>query len=601
MPASLKDTAQAFADKLAVRVFPFKIDEDGKKKPLVTHWNRRASRDTSTFADDLWAQADGYGVMPAGYTVIDFDTPDALRTFASKLRGDAVDTMIVDTPRGLHMWFRGETAHKDGLFEHVDIRSGDEKGYIIGPGSVDPSRHAEWVAREGSWEVAQMPTKIRNLIMLALPDRADRPAQVERANGGTWDELLGAGRNHALNALKGTLLRKGVPESAANEMVRTANSLLPEPLSESEMKSTVLLPKPDWERGPLELSVPLTPNEVLGRWLTMDDIVRMPPPSYIIDPIFPEGTVNIMFGPPGSYKSFVALDWAARISAGLPLPGYNPVPRPDLVVPDFGTVRRRMKVLYVAAEGVGGLGSRVRASLVARDSGLLVERNGWNLTDIGQVSLLRQAMIENGIQLVIYDTLRKISAGADENSVQDMGGLMTNLERMAVDDNITTMLIHHSNKTEGGRNFRGSSALEGDAYNMWNVRKGGSMEAIVEATKFKDAEMLTVRAHLELNESAGSLFVSGYGSARTPDEAREAKAADVTEKHLAVEARVLKLIRERDGNINREEIASVLDLNLKGTVDRTLGRLKDEDVLRRDGTARTGRYLLRPPLGWPHQ
>lgn len=499
MPENLKATAQAFANKLAVRVFPFRITADGKKQPLVAQWNRAASRDASKFSDEMWAQADGYGVMPDGYTVLDFDSGKALAEFGRATGNLDIDTMVVSTPRGTHVWFRGETRHVNGLVEHVDVRSGPEKGYIIGPGSYDPNRNAGWEALENSWEVAQLPARIREYVM--NPGERTPLVRSEGTND-SWDSLLGQGRNVALTALKGTLIRKGIPESVANNLILAANSSLPEPLPRAELDATVLNSKREWEGGELEL--PLQPSEIGDRWLSVEDVQRLPPPSFIIDPIFPEGTVNVMFGPPGSYKSFIALDWAARITSGQGLPGMLPL------LPPVGHIAKTRRVLYVAAEGVGGLGKRVRASDAILSSTLRFEPNAWAMNVKEKSDMLRLAVDEAGIQLIFFDTLRKTAPGADENSVQDMGRLMSMFEEMSVKDGVTVVLVHHSNRGEG-HNFRGSSTIEGDAYNMWKITQQSPLVALIETQKFKDAEPVAMTAHLEVSEAAQSLYVAAYG------------------------------------------------------------------------------------------
>lgn len=508
---TIKETAQAFADKLAVRVFPFKVTPDASKpgkvikQPMISAWNRGASRDTSKFSDKLWAEATGYGVMPDGYTVVDIDGVAAQRAFAAGVGREAftVDTMIVDTPRdngGVHIWFKGETRHKDGLIPDVDIRSGSTKGWIVGPGSQDPIRGGAWVAREGSYEVATVPPRIRSFI--DNPGTASEPMVRQEGVNDSWDTLLGQGRNVALTALKGTLLRHGLTEDAANELIIAANTTLSEPLSRQELEGTVLKDKGDWERGQLEL--PITPSEVAARWLTVEAVEAMPPPNFLIDPVFPEGTVNVMFGPPGSYKSFIALDWAARLTSGMPLPDYLPNNPPAGIIP------RKKHVLYVAAEGVGGLGKRVRASDTIRDSTLLFEPNAWAMNVDARADMLRAAVGDRGIQVIFFDTLRKTAPGADENSVQDMGKLMTLFEEMSTRDGVTVVLVHHSNRGEG-RSFRGSSVIEADAYNMWKVTQTSThLEARISAEKFKDAEPVNMLAALKLNEQAQSLYVSGY-------------------------------------------------------------------------------------------
>lgn len=594
-----REVAQAFADKHGVRVFPIHVYADeskpGKlrKEPMVKAWQRAASSDTSKFDDDMWARADGYGVMPDGYTVLDFDNKQAMQTFTSTFGDDLPDTMLVKTPNGVHVWFRGESAHSNSkLIQGLDVRSGSEKGWAVGPGSEGPYGET-WSVVEGNQFVAELPPRVHQFIMSGQRTPSDASRQDA---GGEWEELLGRGRNVALTHLKGTLMRRGVPESTANEMIRAANAALEQPLPRDELESTVLADKA-WERGKLELQVPVSVEDIVGRWKTMEQVLHLPPPSYIIDPVFPEGTVNIMFGPPGSYKSFVAIDWAARIASGEPLPPL--LPR----LPPPGTIPGRRKVLYVAAEGMGGLSKRVRASAAVKRSPLMVEDRAWNLMDREQLMLLREALIAEGVQLVVYDTLRKVSPGADENKVQDMGKLMSHLEFLAVEDHITSLLIHHSNRSEGGRSYRGSSSLEGDAYNMWSVTRDTeqALTAKIEAHKFKDAEHVNMRALLAVNEAAQSLYVDGYAiySEETEAQDRVERQRERQEERqmndAEIEATCVRLIETSEGHISIRQMAEQSGVS-KSAIESAMARLRGREAIILDGRpgSRNATYRVLP-------
>lgn len=581
----IQQIAQEFADRHAVRVFPFKIDENGKKHPMVGQWNRAASRDASRFD---WRGADGYGVMPDGHTVIDFDTAEAGREFGERVGRPQIDTLVVKTPRGIHMWFRGVTKHANGLIPNVDVRSGSEKGWIVGPGSVDPSRQREWKIISDTTVVSEIPPRIRDFIM-----NPGEPVRVRESHADQgWEDLLGHGRNVALTSLKGTLLRNGVPEATANDMVRAANASLPEPLPERELESTVLAAKEDWERGRLELPRVASDLELL----TVEELASQPPPEFVIDPIFPEGTVNVMFGAPGSYKSFVALDWAARISIGLPLPSAFPH------LPPVGQVPRPRRVLYVAAEGKGGLGKRVRSSEAISSSDILVHPDSLNLRDPEHVKLIGDLIYEQQFEVVFYDTLRKMAPGADENKVQDMGVLMTNLERLSNELSATMVLVHHSNRTAAG-DYRGSSAIEGDAYNMWKVEHledDPALTARVSSYKFKDAEPTAMMAQLAVNTQWNSLYVDYYTPlteeyAETLREAaqarREEEGTEVrTSRNEAHEELVIDAIRRVEVP-RTPALAEELGWS-ENRVETTLARLRAQGRVRFAGSGRTGSYVI---------
>ena len=60
--------------------------------------------------------------------------------------------------------------------------------------------------------------------------------------------------------------------------------------------------------------------------LSTDDLLRLPPPSYLMDGLIPENGLVTLYGPPSGGKSFMALEWSICISEGRAWLG-APVPK----------------------------------------------------------------------------------------------------------------------------------------------------------------------------------------------------------------------------------------------------------------------------------
>ena len=82
------------------------------------------------------------------------------------------------------------------------------------------------------------------------------------------------------------------------------------------------------------------------RFMSYDDIMTMQPPKFLVDGFLQENSLAMIWGHSGSYKSFVALDFALCIATGKDFHGSRVSP---------GTV------LYVAAEGSSGFKNRTTA------------------------------------------------------------------------------------------------------------------------------------------------------------------------------------------------------------------------------------------------
>ncbi len=531
---TMQEIAQAFADKWNVRVFPMTVTADGSKAPVKGVGWKRSTSDAGRWTHEQWNSADGYGVVPDGYTVLDFDSVEAQKQFRAKVDTELPQTLIVKTPHGMHVWLRGETKHGTGPVPHMDVRSGGD-GYIVGPGSTNPRNGKVWKIW-ADHTIADIPQAWRDVVM----GGRERETKVIRDGGGSFQELANdSGRNESLIALKGAMIRWGFSEEEANDTLRSVNAHLEDPLSSAELNSTLLREK-NWETGSL-LARDIDLESVLSNFKTSAELERLAPPKYIIEKCFPEGTVNIMYGPPGSYKSFIALDWAARIADGIALPVFG---GDDLEIP------RERKTLYVAAEGLGGIPKRIKAAGFGKSS-LMWLGDAVDMRSPETAERFANVLVNEGIELVFYDTLRKISPGADENSVKDMGQLISNLESIATKLSIPAVVVHHSNRTEGGGSYRGSSSIEADSYNMWNilVESEGSLEATIKSVKFKDAPPFSMIARLCLVEAADSLRVDSYmigdGVDRTQPTARE--MARETDARLA-EERELFILESSESN-----------------------------------------------------
>ena len=77
-----------------------------------------------------------------------------------------------------------------------------------------------------------------------------------------------------------------------------------------------------------------------------DTLAARPLPEPLVGDVLPQGVIAALYGRPGAKKSFVALDIAACVSAGLLWQGQEVRGGPSL---------------YVAAEGSAGMGKRIEA------------------------------------------------------------------------------------------------------------------------------------------------------------------------------------------------------------------------------------------------
>jgi RecA-family ATPase len=217
----------------------------------------------------------------------------------------------------------------------------------------------------------------------------------------------------------------------------------------------------------------------------------IPQPKWLIDQHVTDG-LTVMYGPPKSGKTFMALDWALSMASGRDWHGNKAEPSP---------------VLYVSGEGAGGLHKRVTAWKKANGVGssrLYFIPFGARIVEREHVVQLRQDVHATGARLLVIDTLARSMAGKDENSAQDMGTAIQALDWLREKEGCGVLVLHHSGVD--GTRPRGSTALFGAADTLIRVEGEGNMMKL-SCEGQKDA-MPFRPAHFQLKRTDPSVTLS---------------------------------------------------------------------------------------------
>jgi len=183
------------------------------------------------------------------------------------------------------------------------------------------------------------------------------------------------------------------------------------------------------------------------RFLTYQDILTMTPPKFLIDGFIQENSLAMIWGHSGSYKSFIALDFALCVATGKDFFGHSVNP---------GTV------LYVAAEGSSGFKNRTTAWVEHYDKKIdnfYLIPMGLDINEERTIDdlLADTSMYRLQPKLLVIDTLARCSGGSEENSATDMSKIINNLDKYREATGATCLIVHHSGKS--GSQYRGSSAI----------------------------------------------------------------------------------------------------------------------------------------------
>ena len=213
-------------------------------------------------------------------------------------------------------------------------------------------------------------------------------------------------------------------------------------------------------------------------------------PNELIEGLMTIGSSVVVYGDSNSGKTFWALSVAAAIATGTDCYGRKT---------DSGLV------IYLASEAPASIRSRMQAIKKHHNCSLEnlvmvpVPMNFYNgdqdANDVIELVRAIEQIKNKPVRLIIGDTLARMSAGANENSGEDMGPVMARFDQVATATGAALMIIHHNGKdaAKGARGWSGIRAhidteievIEKDGIRMVNVTKQRELPSKGEAIYFK--------------------------------------------------------------------------------------------------------------------
>ena len=176
-------------------------------------------------------------------------------------------------------------------------------------------------------------------------------------------------------------------------------------------------------------------------------------PDELVEGLMTIGSLTVVYGDSNSGKTFWAMSVATAIATGSDC--YGRQTDPGLVV-------------YLASEAPASIRSRMQA--IKKFHGCSLEKlamvpvpmnfysGDQDAHDV--IELVRAIEVAKGkpVRLIIGDTLARMSAGANENSGEDMGPVMARFDQVATATGAAMMIIHHNGK-DAARGARGWSGI----------------------------------------------------------------------------------------------------------------------------------------------
>lgn len=293
--------------------------------------------------------------------------------------------------------------------------------------------------------------------------------------------------------------------------------------------------------------------------LSLQSMLDAPLAPAIVDRMFVRGSIISFVGSGNTYKTFLALDLALSIAAGLP-------------TWQGKALHTKGKVLYIVGEGRGRFKTRLLAWLAKHPDAADAINQNFFWTN-GPVVMVGEKVSKEFKQLhlwvkqeqpvlVVVDSLaRSFGGGADEDKNIWMGQFVRSLDalRDAGGDLMTILVIHHTTKGKdvdrGGGAFR--NAIETQVH--FKVKKTAvTPQVVISCDRQRDFEYFPPMVFVvqevilegELEPTTGDPVISVV--LVVSDEADTKEVESPTSKVSKEEAKVRRLLaKEPDMSANR--------------------------------------------------
>ena len=213
--------------------------------------------------------------------------------------------------------------------------------------------------------------------------------------------------------------------------------------------------------------------------------VKDEPVNWLIQDVIPEKSFVALYGPPASFKSFIAMDIAECIASGREWLGKK--------------INGTGPVLYIAGEGHGGIGARIAAIKqhhnTPDEAQVYVVRSQINLRssveDFTNLILAIDELVQGlgvDLRMIVIDTLARAFGGGNENSSDDMGAFIQATGKIQNRYKCSLMLLHHAGK-DTTKGLRGHSSLLGAVDTQMEImRFPETTKGLILMSKQKDGE-----------------------------------------------------------------------------------------------------------------
>lgn len=528
----------------------------GDKVPALSYgWQTRATDDPQQVTE--WQQSMaglnwGVAAGPSGLFVIDVDPQgldhwQAMQEADPQLKEAVSKAFTVKTPRGgFHYYFKGNgPTTASAIGPGIDTRGGylDERtgklksiGYVVLPGSK--TAVGEYVALGGV--VDHMPEAVRRIVPEKKKGQVlglERDPKKDQERNVQWARDLlqsyvkegrvsveGNGGNNTAFQVAASILDKAISPALAFELMDEMwNPHCSPPWEDWELERIVENASKYGEEteggakgfednqsafakfagydggdAPADAERPhLTRRREKVQWID-DYAAGVEDPVWLLPGVIPARGIGMFFGASGSYKSFIALDWASCLAHGH--------------AGQWGAPPVCNDVLYFAGEAPIGTAKQRRPAWLewqqpTNPHRLAVFPRVPHLGDTDGWAGVKADIEELGMKprLIVIDTLTRLLTGFDENSSKDATKTTGFLEDLSAYYECFVLVVHHTGKDES-RGARGSSAFFANMDTVLSVTKKGQ-GSYFKVRKHKDADAPDDATYLRVKQIGKSIVL----------------------------------------------------------------------------------------------
>ena len=324
-------------------ILPVKPDE---KRPYMTNWLQYTRTKPSKTQVISWFNAlsgAGVGLVTGRVSgIVVLDVENWCPTPVDELLKRYPTNMIARSGGGgVHLFYSypqnvSKISNRVGIFEGADLRA--DGGFLVLPPTMHPSGNRyEWIKRG-----------IPGAFPMAFLDLEARPTA---SNEGWITEALRGvsegGRNDTCARLAGYFFKKGLNSDIVEALLMEWNEKNDPPLPVTEVRTTIKSIERSHAGAERQFTSvefkddrnekPETPGTSTFGVMKMTDYVKGyggAGVSWLVDEWLPESSITFLVSPPESYKTWMLLDLAVSVSAGVPFLGKYQVntPGPTLII-----------------------------------------------------------------------------------------------------------------------------------------------------------------------------------------------------------------------------------------------------------------------------